>query len=459
MSTNLNMPFTYGIDAKDSAVPARTSAESSTHRGQRAESRANQRGSVRSANPPPTHGRSAADTDPTGQQGPKKHIGFGNNGGRTSSVVSDDSYNDNQQSPTSNRGYSSHANGRSGNGYGDLERGYGHGPATRVVTNDTVSPGSEKALNRHLEDGDDAYHSDTRPARPALFSRTFTQQIRRAGEEEPEAPNFKHLSKQEKREMMRLPWFYLMDTNFKNHTVAALGEFVGTTMFLFFAFTGTGVAKIPTGTGSDTTTAGATGFDISVQTYIALAFGFSLMVNAWVFYRISGGLFNPAVTLALVLIKAITPTRGVFVFAAQVAGGIAAAGLASCMFPTPLNVSTSLAPGVSLVQGVFIEAILTFELVFTIFMLAAEKHRATFVAPVGIGLALFIAELGGVYYTGGSLNPARSLGPCVIAVKFESEHWIYWVGPLIGALVAVGLYKAIKALQYEAVNPGQDSHQ
>lgn len=154
-----------------------------------------------------------------------------------------------------------------------------------------------------------------------------------------------------------------------------------------------------------------------------------------------------------------SPVRGLFVFAAQAAGGIAAAGLAQCMFPTPLNVSTTLAPGVSLVQGVFIEAILTFELVFTIFMLAAEKHKATFVAPVGIGLALFIAELGGVYYTGGSLNPARSLGPCVVAASFPTEHWIYWVGPIIGALVAVIFYKVIKALQYETVNPGQDSQE
>lgn len=80
--------------------------------------------------------------------------------------------------------------------------------------------------------------------------------------------------------------------NFITDIVAALGEFVGTTMFLFFAFTGTAVATIAPGDGSS-------GFDISVQTYIALCFGFSLMVNVWVFYRISGGLFNPAVSTML----------------------------------------------------------------------------------------------------------------------------------------------------------------
>jgi aquaporin related protein len=68
---------------------------------------------------------------------------------------------------------------------------------------------------------------------------------------------------------------------------------------------------------------------------------------------------------------------------------------------------------------------MTAELVFVVFMLAAEKHKATFLAPIGIGLALFIAELAGVYYTGGSLNPARSFGPAVVAHSFEPYHWIY----------------------------------
>lgn len=99
---------------------------------------------------------------------------------------------------------------------------------------------------------------------------------------------------------------------------------------------------------------------------------------------------------------------------------------------------------------------LTAQLVFTIFMLAAEKHRATFIAPIGIGLSLFIAELMGVYYTGGSLNPARSFGPCVVLRTFNSYHWIYWIGPILGALLASGFYMFIKALEYETVNPEQD---
>lgn len=149
-----------------------------------------------------------------------------------------------------------------------------------------------------------------------------------------------------------------------------------------------------------TTSGAATGFNIGVYLYISVIFGFSLMVNVWVFFRISGGLFNPAVTLAMTLVGAIPPVRACFLFLAQMVGGIAASAMVRFMFPTEFNVRTTLAGGTSLVQGVFIEAFLTAELVFTIFMLAKEKHKATFIAPVGIGLALFIAEMVGVYYTG-----------------------------------------------------------
>lgn len=61
-----------------------------------------------------------------------------------------------------------------------------------------------------------------------------------------------------------------------------------------------------------------------------------------------------------------------------------------------------------------------------------------------------------MYYTGGSLNPARSFGPCVVTGVFDVEHWIYWVGPAAGAVIAVVFYKFIKILEYEVANPGQD---
>lgn len=96
------------------------------------------------------------------------------------------------------------------------------------------------------------------------------------------------------------------------------------------------------------------------------------------------------------LVGALPLVRACLLIVAQILGGMAAAGLVACLFPGSLNVQTSLGNGTTIVQGLFIEMFLTAELVFTIFMLAAEKHKGTFIAPVGIGLSLFVAELSGM---------------------------------------------------------------
>lgn len=87
--------------------------------------------------------------------------------------------------------------------------------------------------------------------------------------------------------------------------------------------------------------------------------------------------------------------RGLLLFPAQMLGGIIAAALVACLFPGPLLVETKLNASTSIARGVFIEMFLTAELVLTVLFLAAEKSKATFIAPVGIGLALFVAELTG----------------------------------------------------------------
>lgn len=89
----------------------------------------------------------------------------------------------------------------------------------------------------------------------------------------------------------RIPGLGWLPNSVRNHFIAMLGEFVGTFMFLFFAFSATQVAN--TGPGA---TAVPQGANTSALLYVSLAFGFSLAVNAWTFFRISGGLFNPAVT-------------------------------------------------------------------------------------------------------------------------------------------------------------------
>lgn len=90
----------------------------------------------------------------------------------------------------------------------------------------------------------------------------------------------------------RLPGTGWLPVATKNHVIGMLGEFTGTFLFLFFAFAATQVANMAA---ADNPLPNA-GPDLSVLLYMSLAFGFSLAVNAWVFFRISGGLFNPAVS-------------------------------------------------------------------------------------------------------------------------------------------------------------------
>ena len=201
----------------------------------------------------------------------------------------------------------------------------------------------------------------------------------------------------------RLPFLYYLPRGFRAHFVAVCGEFAGTFLFLFFAFSGTQVANTQPASLVPTTTFAANPAQLL---YISLCFGFSLAVNVWVFFRISGGLFNPAVTLGLCCVGALPFVRGILLVVSQVIGGIAAAGVVSALFPGPLNVQTTLGGGASIARGLFIEMFLTTQLVFTVFMLAAEKHKATFIAPIGIGLALFIAELTG------TACPTRASGGC-----------------------------------------------
>lgn len=251
----------------------------------------------------------------------------------------------------------------------------------------------------------------------------------------------------------------------KNHLLAMIGEYVGTVLFLFFAFGGAQVANIPNTsiTGSTTTSNSGTASAAVAQApntsslqFIALSFGFSLTVNAWVFFRISGGLFNPAISLGLALVGVITPVRAALLSISQFLGGITAAAIIQAILPGPLYVTTRLATSMSPVRGLFLEMFLTAMLMLTIFLLAAEKSKTTFLAPVGIGLALFITQLVGVYYTGASVNPCRTLGPDVVIRSFPGYTWIYYVGPILGTLLAAGFYKLMKVLHYETVVPGQD---
>lgn len=126
------------------------------------------------------------------------------------------------------------------------------------------------------------------------------------------------------------------------------------------------------------------------------------------------------------------------------------------MLPGKLQAENSLGTGISQGQGFVAEMILTAMLMGTILMLAVEKHRGTFMAPLGIGLALLLIHLAGINISGASVNPARSLGPAVANRNFVPEFWIYFIAPTIGAIISVGIHWLLKALAYQTANPGQD---
>lgn len=236
----------------------------------------------------------------------------------------------------------------------------------------------------------------------------------------------------------------------RGHLVYALGEFVGTVLFLWFAFAG---HLMVVDQASDTAAGNGTVRASQAVIFIALAYGFSFLVTTWAFYRISGGLFNPAIALGMVIGGEMSVMRAAFIIPAQFLGAISAAGLVECMFPGPIEaVNTVLGPTTSIVRGLFIEMFLTILLVFVALMVADEKTTRVHIAPIAIGLTLFVTHIAGYFFTGASVNPARSFGPSVAGPSFPGYHWIYWLGPVLGAAIAGAYFRLVKALHHDPVN-------
>lgn len=111
--------------------------------------------------------------------------------------------------------------------------------------------------------------------------------------------------------------------------------------------------------------------------FSSLGFGFSLLISVWVWFRVSGGLQNPALTLSLILTGTLTWQRGLILSIAQYAGGIASAALVTGLLPYTINARTDLGEGTTVVQGFFIEFFMTAWLIFTVLLMAGEKHKAS----------------------------------------------------------------------------------
>ncbi|KAG9017728.1 hypothetical protein FRB93_004539 [Tulasnella sp. JGI-2019a] len=258
------------------------------------------------------------------------------------------------------------------------------------------------------------------------------------------------------RQFLRNPDGSLL-TSVKQDMGAAVLEFCGTFIFLLLGLGGIQASAFSKEAALSAASATAGGASIDQLMYISASMGLSLLIAVWLFYRVTGGVFNPAVSTALLLIGAIGPIRWALYCAAQLAGGIAAAAVIQALLPGPLASNTTPGGMTSDAQAVFIEMFITSALVLAVLMLAAEKHRSTPFAPIGVGLTLFACHLFAVVFTGASMNTARSFGPAVVS-GFHKSHWIYWVGPFLGSLLATFFYAVLKHIKYWDINPGQDTH-
>jgi len=176
---------------------------------------------------------------------------------------------------------------------------------------------------------------------------------------------------------------------------------------------------------------------------IALAHGLVLSVVVSAIGHISGGHVNPAVTIGLLVGRQIDAYLAGLYIVAQLVGAVFAGLVLRMIFNQdvwqPVHLGTpGLAPGVSAFTGILVEMILTFFLVFAVYGTAVDPKSPN-IGGFGIGLTVLFDILLGGPITGASMNPARTFGPAV-ASGFWENHIVYWIGPILGAIVASLLY-------------------
>jgi len=177
---------------------------------------------------------------------------------------------------------------------------------------------------------------------------------------------------------------------------------------------------------------------------VALTHGLAIALLVAATAKISGGHINPAVTFGAVITGRMKLSTGVLYFGGQIAGAVIGALLleAAIVGQYEGNLGAH-SLNLELLDGqgaaVLVEAVLTFVLVFTVFATAMDPRGLAGVAPIAIGFAILVDHLVGVPMTGASMNPARSFGPALVADAWD-DHWVYWVGPLIGGGLAALVY-------------------
>jgi len=224
---------------------------------------------------------------------------------------------------------------------------------------------------------------------------------------------------------------------------AGIAEFVATFLFLYITIlTVMGVKKAPNMCAS-----------VGIQG-IAWAFGGMIFALVYCTAGISGGHINPAVTFGLFLARKLSLTRAVFYMVMQTLGAIAGAAVVKGFekhnfYELKGGGANVVAHGYTKGSGLGAEIVGTFVLVYTVFSATDAKRSARdshvpILAPLPIGFAVFLVHLATIPITGTGINPARSLGAAIIYNKGAAwdDHWIFWVGPFIGAALAA-LYHVV----------------
>jgi len=173
---------------------------------------------------------------------------------------------------------------------------------------------------------------------------------------------------------------------------------------------------------------------------VAFAHGLTLLVMVYAVGPVSGCHINPAITIAMLSARRIPPREAAAYIVSQVIGGVLAGLLHAAITPWSqtsfgLTLPSDLI-GRSEGLALLIEAVFTFFLAFVVYAVAVSGKSPSNVTGLAIGLTLAAAILASGPLTGASLNPARTLGPAVASGNFTA-HWVYWLGPVVGAIVGV----------------------
>jgi aquaporin Z len=194
---------------------------------------------------------------------------------------------------------------------------------------------------------------------------------------------------------------------------------------------------------------------------IALAHGLAIGLMVAAAGHISGGVYNPALTVGLVAARRITVNRGIYYVVSQLIGALVAALLLKVIF-TPaaagaVNLGTpGLGSGVTTGPALIAEVLMTFFLMYTVFGVAVDLRGARAIAGLAIGLTITMDIFVGGGLTGAAMNPARWFGPAVVQGAY-SDWWIYWVGPIVGAVLAALLWNEVYLREVPTPEPGAAS--